>query len=67
MIRFVVHLAALFALICPLAARADVVSGDAVPGFGGFTDRHGTEMSTVGPLAPSLQGKPVVVRIHADW
>jgi thiol-disulfide isomerase/thioredoxin len=22
---------------------------------------------TVGPLAPSLQGKPVVIRIHADW
>lgn len=23
--------------------------------------------ANVGPLAPSLQGKPVVVRIHADW
>ncbi|HJU19704.1 MAG TPA: thioredoxin domain-containing protein [Stellaceae bacterium] len=23
--------------------------------------------AAIGPLAPSLQGKPLVVRIHADW
>jgi thiol-disulfide isomerase/thioredoxin len=23
--------------------------------------------AAIGPVAPSLQGKPVVVRIHADW
>jgi thiol-disulfide isomerase/thioredoxin len=55
-----------FALLLPLRARADVIGGDAaqVPGF---SERHASEVQIVGPLADSLQGKPAIVRIHADW
>jgi len=59
--------ALLFSLLLPVVARADVTTGDASPGMKGFAERHGSETSSVGPLAASLQGKPVVVRIHADW
>ncbi len=54
------------ALIGPTAAWAEVVNGTAakVPLY---QARGATEVATAGPLAPSLQGKPVVVRIHADW
>jgi hypothetical protein len=55
-----------FALLLPLRARADVIGGNAaqVPGF---SERHASEVQIVGPLADSLQGKPAIVRIHADW
>jgi len=67
MIRILAGCAALFTLALPLVAHADVMTGNAVPGMKGFSERHATELSSVGPLAPSLQGKPAVVRIHADW
>jgi len=53
-------------LLLPLASRADVMAGNAAPQVPGFTERHASEVLTVGPLAASLQGKPTVVRIHAD-
>ena len=48
------------------AAWANVVNGSAakVPSY---MARGATEVAGVGPLSSSLQGKPVVVRIHADW
>jgi thiol-disulfide isomerase/thioredoxin len=48
------------------AAWADVVNGTAakVPAY---QARGAIEIAATGPLAPSLQGKPVVARIHADW
>ena len=49
-----------------IAAKADVVDGSASPAPK-FLARGATEIANAGPLAPSLQGKPVVVRIHADW
>lgn len=56
-----------FSLLLAVAARADVTTGDASPGMKGFAERHGSETLSVGPLAAVLQGKPTVVRIHADW
>jgi thiol-disulfide isomerase/thioredoxin len=67
LIRRLAFCVLLFSLLLPVMARADVITGDASPGMKGFAERHGTEMPGVGPLAASLQGKPVVVRIHADW
>ena len=54
------------AVIGPSMAWAEVTSGTAskVPSY---QARGATEVAAVGPLAPSLQGKPVVVRVHADW
>jgi thiol-disulfide isomerase/thioredoxin len=48
------------------AAWANVTDGTAakVPRY---QARHATEVTAVGPLAASLQGMPVIVRIHADW
>ncbi|HEX3346919.1 MAG TPA: thioredoxin domain-containing protein, partial [Acetobacteraceae bacterium] len=56
----------LIAVLAPFAVRAAVVNGTAakVPVY---QARGATEIAAAGPLAPSLQGKPVVVRIHADW
>jgi thiol-disulfide isomerase/thioredoxin len=54
-------------LLLPVASRAEVMAGNAAPQVPGFTERHASEVQTVGPLAASLQGKPAVVRIHADW
>ena len=56
----------LLASFTPSAVGAAVVNGTAakVPVF---QARGATEVAALGPLAPSLQGKPVVVRIHADW
>ncbi|MGC2525326.1 MAG: thioredoxin domain-containing protein [Stellaceae bacterium] len=56
----------LVASITPLAAGAAVVNGTAakVPAY---QARGAIEVAALGPLAPSLQGKPVVARIHADW
>jgi thiol-disulfide isomerase/thioredoxin len=66
-IRFAVFLTALLGLLVPVIARADVTTGNAVPGLKGYAERHATEMMSVAPLSPALQGKPLVVRIHADW
>ena len=48
------------------AAQADVVDGTASPAPN-YRKRGATEIGDLGPLAPSLQGRPVVARIHADW
>lgn len=47
-------------------ASADVVNGTAAK-IRPYQARGAAEISTVGPLAASLQGKPLVVRIHAAW
>jgi thiol-disulfide isomerase/thioredoxin len=48
------------ALLVPAIASAE--------NFGNIGSRGGTAMTNVGGALPaSLQGKPVVVRIHADW
>jgi thiol-disulfide isomerase/thioredoxin len=54
------------AAIASSVVQAAVVTGTAakVPAY---QARGATEVAMLGPLAPSLQGKPVVVRIHADW
>lgn len=64
--RYIAVLGLIAMTIAPSAARAEVVNGTAakVPAY---QARGATEVAAVGPLAPSLQGKPVVVRIHADW
>lgn len=62
---------AIFALtavvIGPAAASAEMTAGNAAPQVPSYQARGASEISEVGPLASSLQGKPVVVRIHADW
>jgi thiol-disulfide isomerase/thioredoxin len=60
------------AVVSAPAAWAAVVTGTAanVPAaeVSGATQALNQAGNTaMGPLAPSLQGKPVVVRIHADW
>ena len=64
--RYFAILGLIAAAIAVSPARAAVMNGTAakVPGY---QARGATEIAAVGPLAPSLQGKPVVVRIHADW
>src|SRR5271156_1113150 len=64
--RYFAILGLIAAAIAVSPARAAVVNGAAakVPVY---QARGATEIAVVGPLAPSLQGKPVVVRIHADW
>ena len=64
--RYFAILGLIAAAIAVSPARAAVVNGTAakVPVY---QARGATEIAVVGPLAPSLQGKPVVVRIHADW
>ena len=66
MMRSLAMFALVAAIAAPSAVWADVVSGTAakVPTY---QARGASEIASVGPLAPSLQGKPVVVRIHADW
>ena len=51
----------------PSVAGAAVVNGTAAPKVPPYQARGATEITEIGPLAASLQGKPVVVRIHADW
>ena len=63
------YLVAVFGLLAAAAGAstwAHVVNGTAakVPPY---QARGAAEISTVGPLASSLLGKPLVVRIHADW
>lgn len=64
--REIAFLALIGAMIGPAWARAEVTTGTAakVPAH---QARGATEIADAGPLAPALQGKPVVVRIHADW
>lgn len=64
--RYFTILGLVAAAIAPASARAEVLNGSAakVPPY---QARGATEVAAVGPLAPSLQGKPVVVRVHADW
>ena len=47
-------------------AWADVVNGAASPAPK-YLARGASEIPAIGPLSPSLQGRPVVARIHADW
>lgn len=47
-------------------ASADVVNGTAAK-VRPYQARGAAEISTVGPVAASLEGKPLVVRIHAAW
>ena len=67
MTRYLVILGLVAVAVAPSAARAEVVNGTAAPKVPPYQKRGATEIADVGPLAPSLQGKPVVVRIHADW
>jgi thiol-disulfide isomerase/thioredoxin len=48
------------------AAWANVMNGTAAR-VRPYQARGAMEVATVGPLAASLRGKPLVVRIHADW
>ncbi|MGH6676949.1 MAG: TlpA family protein disulfide reductase, partial [Xanthobacteraceae bacterium] len=64
--RYCVILGLVAAAIAASAARADVVNGAAAKA-GTYQARGATEIVDAGALAASLQGKPVVVRIHADW
>jgi thiol-disulfide isomerase/thioredoxin len=54
------------AVIGPAAALAGMTNGTAakVPSY---QARGATEIADAGPLAAALQGKPVLVRVHADW
>ena len=52
----------------PLIASADEMDHMKMSAHGTIESRGGRLMSNAGgALAPSLQGKPVLVRIHADW
>jgi len=64
--RYLVAALGLFVTAAGPLVWADVVNGTAakVPAY---QLRGAIEIATVGPLAASLQGKPLVVRIHADW
>jgi len=64
--RYLLATLALALTVAGSFAAADVVNGTAakVPPY---RDRGAAEISTVGPVAASLQGKPLVVRIHASW
>jgi thiol-disulfide isomerase/thioredoxin len=64
--REIAFIALIATMIGPAWARGEVTTGTAakVPAY---QVRGATEIADAGPLAPSLQGKPVVVRIHADW
>jgi thiol-disulfide isomerase/thioredoxin len=64
--REIAFLALIAVMIGPAWARAEVTTGTAakVPAY---QARGATEIADAGPLAPALQGKPVVVRVHADW
>jgi thiol-disulfide isomerase/thioredoxin len=64
--RYLVAILGLLALTGLPAVWANVVNGTAttVPPY---QARGAAEFATVGPLVASLQSKPVVARIHADW
>jgi thiol-disulfide isomerase/thioredoxin len=65
--RYTAILELIAALTLPTAASAEVMGGNAAPQVPSYQARGASEIAQVGPLAPSLQGKPAVVRIHADW
>lgn len=64
--REIALVALILGTVGPAVAWAEVTSGTAatVPSY---QARGATEIAALGPLAPSLQGKPVLVRVHADW
>ncbi len=64
--RYLIAVVGLLAAVAGPSAWASVVNGTAAK-EPSYQARGATEIATVGPLAPSLQGKPLVVRIHADW
>lgn len=64
--RYPIAVLGLLAAVAGPWAWANVVNGTAAK-VRPFQARGATELATVGPLAPSLQGKPLLVRIHADW
>jgi thiol-disulfide isomerase/thioredoxin len=68
--KYFVSLALLAALAAPRAALANEHFNNNLPhekGFGSLESRGAHRTQNAGALAPSLQGQPVVVRIHADW
>ena len=67
MLRHVAILGVAALAFAPVAGRAEVENGHAAAKVPDYLARGATESGDVGPLAPSLQGKPVVARIHADW
>lgn len=64
--RYLFAILGLLAMTGPPAVWANVVNGTAatVPRY---QARGAEEFATLGPLVASLQSKPVVARIHADW
>ena len=64
--RYFAILGLIAAALSPSVTQAEVLNGNAakVPPY---QARGAAEVTVVGALAPSLQGKPVLVRIHADW
>lgn len=44
-----------------------LVSSAVVPAFAGCTQPGESSHAATGALAPSLRGRPVFARIHADW
>lgn len=64
--RYLVAALGLLATVVGASAWANVVNGSAAS-VRSYQARGATEISAVGPLAPSLRGKPLVVRIHASW
>src|SRR5271155_2250867 len=64
--RYFVVVGLVATTIAPLAARAEGLNGTATKAPS-YRARGAPEVADVGALAPSLGGKPVVVRIHADW
>jgi thiol-disulfide isomerase/thioredoxin len=68
--KYFVLLALLAAIAAPGTALADEHFNKNLPhetSFGSLESRGAHPTQNVGALAPSLQGQPVVVRIHADW
>ena len=65
--KYVAVIAVAALALAPMAGRAEVENGHAAPKVPDFQARGATQVADVGALAPSLQGKPVVARIHADW
>lgn len=64
--RYLVAVLGLLATMAGPSAWANVENGSAAR-VRPFQARSATELSSVGPLAASLRGKPLVVRIHAAW
>jgi thiol-disulfide isomerase/thioredoxin len=68
--KYIVSLALLAAIAAPGTALANEHFNNNLPheaSFGSLESRGAHPTQNVGALASSLQGQPVVVRIHADW